>query len=54
MDEQEEAIEGRDSLASLGGSTPLSPRSQRRRRPQLQTIVSQRIMKFDSDGSDEE
>mmetsp|Transcript_14353 Transcript_14353/g.22142 ORF Transcript_14353/g.22142 Transcript_14353/m.22142 type:complete len:202 (-) Transcript_14353:3025-3630(-) len=53
MEEQEEAVEGRDHLGSLGGAA--SPRSRRRSRPQLQTIVSQRIMKFDSsDGSDEE
>mmetsp|Transcript_12974 Transcript_12974/g.21253 ORF Transcript_12974/g.21253 Transcript_12974/m.21253 type:complete len:201 (+) Transcript_12974:67-669(+) len=54
MEEQEEAMEGRDSLGKLGGIASLSPRSQRRTKPQLQTIVSQRIMKFDSDGSGEE
>ena len=55
MDEQEEAMEQRDGLGSLKGSTPLSPRSQRRmKRPQLTTIVSQRSMKFDLEDSDGE
>lgn len=54
MEDQEELAEGRDNLGSLGGAA--SPRSRRRlSRPKLQTIVSQRIMKFDSsDGSDED
>ncbi len=53
MEDQEEMVEGRDSLGTLGGAA--SPRSRRRMsRPKLQTIVSQRIMKFDSDGSDED
>ena len=55
MEEQEEAVEGRDSLGKLGGCPTLSPRSQRRNsRPQLQTIISQKMLQFDSDGSDEE
>ncbi len=53
MEDQEEMAEGRDNLGSLGGAT--SPRSRKRlARPKLQTIVSQRIMKFDSDGSGED
>ena len=54
MEEQEEAVEGRDSLGKLGGCPTLSPQSKRRNRPHLQTIISQKIMQFDSDESDEE
>ncbi|KAL7437369.1 hypothetical protein ACHAXM_009086 [Skeletonema potamos] len=49
MDEQEEAVEGRDSVGSLGDSPKtLSPRSQKRRSRHLQlaTIISQKSMNF--------
>lgn len=51
MDEQEEAVEGRDSVGSLGGFSSSSPRNQKRQ--QLSTIISQKIMKFDFDPNEE-